>query len=621
MSFLAPLGLLLGLLSIPLVALYFLKIRRARVTVPSLLLWHELARHEKLASPFERFRRNLLLLLQLLLLLLLALALARPYLADDVAPTRAVVLVLDATASMGATDGHPTRFDDARAAAREAIDGMGTSDEAMLVVAGAKTDVRVPFTRDAARLRAALDAVAVTDAEGSLVEAVELALSLARSRPGVDVLVLSDGAGEDLSGVPVGDAIVRRVNVGRADRNVGIVALDLRRAPADDRSRQLFVTVQGFAAEPLPATVEVWLADRMVGLRTETVTAEAPVSMVFDLPPGASGVVRVALDAPGDVLDADDEAFAVVEPAAARKLLLVGVDRLTTRVLAADDRFELSVIAADAFTPAAMDGMDAAVFGRPPPVGADGGAGLDGRSYAMLGPFPGGPARFAEAIDGPRLLGWRRTHPTQRFVEWDGVIVARARRVVDGGGLQPIVDADTGPLVLAGERAGARVVTLAFDPLESDLPLRVAWPVFVLNTVGWLTEGAGEAEAARLIRAGAPFLRRLPPGTDPATVSARGPDGAAVEARVDGDVLRVTDTSRAGVYRVRAGGVEAAFAANLLSAKESRVAPSPMTFGAGSESRAVASVAGRRELWRPLLWVAVGVLCVEWVVWNRRRTA
>ena len=56
MHFLTPMGLLLGLLSVPLVALYFLRLRRRKVRVSSLLPWHAVKRSEHLASPFQRFR-------------------------------------------------------------------------------------------------------------------------------------------------------------------------------------------------------------------------------------------------------------------------------------------------------------------------------------------------------------------------------------------------------------------------------------------------------------------------------------------------------------------------------------------------------------------------------------
>ena len=39
MSFLSPLALLVGTLTVPLLLLYFLKVRRRQATVSSLLLW------------------------------------------------------------------------------------------------------------------------------------------------------------------------------------------------------------------------------------------------------------------------------------------------------------------------------------------------------------------------------------------------------------------------------------------------------------------------------------------------------------------------------------------------------------------------------------------------------
>ena len=91
MNFIAPLGLALGALAIPLVAMYFLKIRRRRVQVPSLLLWEQFAKNEQLASPFQKFRRHILLWLQLLILLLMILAFARPYISGHFQGGRAVV--------------------------------------------------------------------------------------------------------------------------------------------------------------------------------------------------------------------------------------------------------------------------------------------------------------------------------------------------------------------------------------------------------------------------------------------------------------------------------------------------------------------------------------------------
>jgi len=612
MSFLAPLGLLLGLLAVPLVALYFLRLRRRKVPVSSLMLWHAVRRSEQLASPFQRFRRNLLLWLQLLALLLLVAAFARPYLQTEVRQARSVVLVIDTSASMGATDGQPTRFDQAVSEARALLDELGPEDEAMVVSAGPVTEVVAPFTRDKGALGVALDSVRLTQAAASLEEGLRLALSLARTRPDVEVVVLSDGGPGDLSSLPAGDTEVRYLRVGTSTNNAGIVALDLRRSPVSEVDKQLFVTVRNLGEASGRGSVELFLEGELIGVRTERMDPDTPVAMVFELPAAAIGVVKVKLSWPGDQLPADDEAYAVVSRSAAHDVLLVGNDPLLAKILANDPRIDARQVSAGGATPELLAAADAVLFAAAVPDG------VEGLSYAVLGPQLGGPVRFGAAREAPRVVGWRRTHPLVRFTQWDRLVFGASHTVEDAAGLQPVVEGDWGPLVLAGERAGGRVVQLAFDPLRSDLPLRVAWPVFVLNTVGWLTEGRGAVSAASSLPTGHPYVRVLPEAEGTAEVEGPGP----AVARLDEGVLRVTGLDDVGVYEVQAGSYRTRFAANLLSDSESRIRPrGDLTLGSGASEVATVEAAGRRELWRPLLLLALGVLLLEWLAYHRRAVA
>ena len=78
MTFLSPFAFLLFAVSLPLVMLYFLKVRRRERRVPSLLLWEPARRDREASTFFQRLQRDPLLILQLLALLALTLALARP---------------------------------------------------------------------------------------------------------------------------------------------------------------------------------------------------------------------------------------------------------------------------------------------------------------------------------------------------------------------------------------------------------------------------------------------------------------------------------------------------------------------------------------------------------------
>lgn len=618
MSLLAPLGLLLGLLALPLLGLYFLKIRRKKVTVPSLLLWEELAKAERLARPFDRFRRNILLLLQLLLLLLVVLAFARPALFGAGGDQRSLVLVLDTSASMAATDVSPNRLARAAERASAELNSLGPSDEATLVVAGPSAQVAVPFTRDVAQLRSALSELQVSHARSHLREGVQLALSLARSREGAEVLVFSDGGHGSMADLPTGDTAVLYRKVGTDSGNAGILALDLRASPSSDLERQIFVTVQRFHRTPADATIEVFLNDKLVGLRNAEL-GEKPESMVFDLPAGASGELRVSLDASDDYLDLDDTAYALVEPVRKRRVSLVGADRLTAKVLGSDPRVQLQIRSPGNLSQADIDEADALFLAAP--VSLD----LTGVDVAYLRPDAGGPAIFSGTTGRPEVLGWRRTHPLMRFVTFEGLAIKQVASLTDNGGLTPIVDSTGGPLLLAGERGGARVLQLAFDPLQSDLPLRVAWPVLILNSVGWLTEQRAGIEHGHVVTAGDPWLRRVDEAATQDQVTVEGPDGFSPRFGLSDKLLRVQDTTRLGVYKVTVDGTVSRFAVNLQAPDESNLLPATnLDVGEAAQAGAVQQAAisgGPTELWRYLLIFGLVVLAVEWWVWNRRRYA
>ena len=100
MSFFTPSAAWLFLLTLPLIALYFLKLKRPHVTVPSLVLWTRVLDDQRVNSPFQRFKRNLLLLLQLLLLLLLVLAAMQPFFSGKEERGSRLPVLIDCSASM-----------------------------------------------------------------------------------------------------------------------------------------------------------------------------------------------------------------------------------------------------------------------------------------------------------------------------------------------------------------------------------------------------------------------------------------------------------------------------------------------------------------------------------------
>jgi Ca-activated chloride channel homolog len=79
MSFLAPLGLALGVMIPVLILFYLLKVRRQELEVGSTYLWQDLLRDLAAHEPWQRFHWSILLILQLLVVGALVFAVARPF--------------------------------------------------------------------------------------------------------------------------------------------------------------------------------------------------------------------------------------------------------------------------------------------------------------------------------------------------------------------------------------------------------------------------------------------------------------------------------------------------------------------------------------------------------------
>src|SRR5512133_704167 len=126
MEWMTPLtGLLAGGIAISgLVILYFLKLRRTEQMIACTLLWKRAVQDLQVNAPFQRLRRNLLLLLQLLALAAMAAALAGPVMSLTRGPGKRMVIVIDRSASMNATDVAPSRLEEAKRQARVFVESM-----------------------------------------------------------------------------------------------------------------------------------------------------------------------------------------------------------------------------------------------------------------------------------------------------------------------------------------------------------------------------------------------------------------------------------------------------------------------------------------------------------------
>ncbi len=611
MGFLTPLALTFAALSIPILVLYMLKLRRRDVLVSSTLLWQRLLRDREANRPWQRLRANLLLLLQLLALALLTLALARPFV-----PTRAivsgnVVILLDASASMQATDIAPNRFEAARRVVRQMLAGLGADDAATLITVGPQPQVLASATGDPAALRRALDGATPTNGRADWGAAFALAAGLAGTAGDVQVVIVSDGAlPETLPALP---GEVRFVGVGGAGANLAITALAVRAGPAGP---QAFLRVNNYGGADAEVLVEFSADGLLFDARRLAIPARGGANLTLTDLPYDLRVLQARLMA-ADALTPDNVAWAVYAPGGPRRVLLVSDGNLfLERALGALPDIELTRL----------------FPGQPLPTGPYDLYVFDG---VVSGTLPSGnlwliasPSGLAEAglavrdvFSDTRITRIASGDPLLRYVDWSGVHIRQARAVTPPPAARVLVEAAGGPLLLVAERAEGRLAVLTFDLHDSDLPLQVAFPILTANLVDWLTPRGG-ADLPEIIRPGDPVAIR--PDPEAMQVHVVAPDGARAVFPI-GEVPLVLATDQPGIYRVEQRGQSDAvlqsvvFAVNLFDEGESDIAPREVVRIGRSEVRAAAQEAqGRREFWP---WLAAAALCVlagEWWAYQRR---
>lgn len=666
MNFLAPWYVPLAAAAVavpPLVLLYFLKLRRREIPVPSTLLWRRAVEDLQVNSPFQRLRNNLLLILQLLILLAAIMAIAEPMLAGSAGEGQVYVLLMDQSASMGAMEGDgETRLDIAKDEARRFVDNLRADDRAMIIGFAERATVLCMLTGDKGALHRAIDNVVQTHGRTMLREAMRLAeapSSLAGEVSDAQnpirsarYVLFTDGRISDAEDVRVQRGTLEIIRVGTATENVGIVGLDVRRHYERPELLSVLARVRNFGARPvsrdlallvdgtLRATQTIELdplgaADELMNLeRSDLETrreAGNEATAAFDLVLESAAEIEVRMSGE-DALAVDDRVIAVATPPRPLSILLVtSGNRYLRMALAAMPAERFDVWSPREYEDAPEDALvkdgrciyDVVV--------------LDGHATDRLPPgsymfFAASPLTedvdLGAVTEQDVFLDWDDTHPILRHVP----VQEMARTVVGWHEMTlpqyatSLIEATNGPVLglLHGERHQYLLCAFGiFD--ESRTMLNAPWVImdsgfviFMYNAVRFLG-GSSTSGAHPSVRPGQSFTVAARPNVTSVTVTR--PDGGREDIPVRGiGLASYSRTDHVGIYRVATGiPGEDARAVNLLDDHESFIAPQRQFRIAAEDVTVTESVDPlNRPLWPYVLGALGLILLLEWIIYNKR---
>ena len=634
----AQLGALFAVAGAVVVGLYILKLRRRTVAVPFAPLWQKILKDKEATSLFSRLKRLLSLLLQLALLALLVLALGDPRAATAFVKGRNVVVLLDGSASMKATDVSPSRFAEAKNRIKALIRGLGGSDRMLLVQMDATVTPLGPMSGDTSELERELDQAAATDTRADFPRALRFATDALRDLVGDgEILVVSDGAlgpASDGNGdVKLGDGDVKLsfVPIGTRGENVGITQFAARRYPLDKSRYEVMLEVTNSGTQPQELELKL-LGDReVVDISRFRISPGERLPRIFENRSGASRTLEAIItrvDGSHDDLPADDHAYALLPERRRAKVLVVtaGNTYLEAALLLNEylDVTQVSPVdyATKGFAHAARGAWDAMIFDGATPEEIP-----PAHAFYLDPRGPGSPVKVDTPLDQPGFDKVDRKHPIVRFTALEDVNIARGHKLVPGPGDKVVGasgDGGQSPILVAGQRGGYKFAALGFDVRDSDLPLRVAWPVLLLNTLNWFTDE--DSDYLSSFRTGEVW--RIPlglaaSGTEVTQATLSLPDGSAELLPVHEGRAVVLGLA-AGFYELTVGADanKTAFAANLVSEEESAITPRPKLAVDGKDASEPSAfqVGVRREIWIYLLLIAALLTAIEWATYHRRVT-
>ena len=641
------------------VLLYFLKLRRQPLEVPSTYLWSRTIEDLHVNSLWQRLRNSLLLFLQLALLAMMILALLGPgYSGTKLQGDRFIVLI-DTSASMSATDVAPSRLAEARQRAYEIVEKMNPGDVAMVIACNDTATILQEFTDSRAALRRAIAAAEPTERPSDLTEAVAAAAGVANPiRSGqqgqgdilaaggekVTLYIISDGSVPPVSAVSVGENLtVRHLPIGSPEAvNTAITALAVGKNPERLTEYQVFASIDGFGGSERTVDATLYRGETILDAAAVAVAPGQSTGYAFALPTREDGTpiegaLRLELDVGTggtDHLAVDDTAYLPINAQRQARVLLVSAGdfaleaALSTSTLSRISELTIeppAFLETDAYRQrATTGGYDLVIYDRVVP------SAMPQASTIFIGtapPFPG----WSVGVDAgpPVILATDRAHPLTQYLEMSNVIIERGRSIDGPPGTQTLIEADIGPLLAISRRSGFEDVVLGIPlRIEADgeeranttWPTRASFPLFWQNAVVHLT-GTLSTVGTEVVRPGEPIRLRMAAPVSEITVT--DPAGRRQTLTRSGEAGFIhTGTEQRGTYTAAAGPADDTprrFAVNLFDARESALKVGTIEVG---DSGPVATesnwVRARRELWKFVALAALAILLIEWWLYHRR---
>lgn len=591
------------LLLIPIIIImYLLKQKAVDMPISSLFLWKEMYRNVEANTPWEKLKKNWLLILQIITVIALIIALASPYILSGSAGADHAVIVIDNSASMNTLyDEDQTRLERALEEAEDYVRSLKTGTGISIITSNSKATLVLSNSDDKTLAINELKAIEPAYVAGECSVGLEMVKAMQTQWDSVETVCFTDTnvSMEQVEGyivdlyTPVNNTSVDYVGHGMNNGKLVVLA-----------------KVSNHGAEPVTTDVNLYGDEDLLQIKTVTVNAASSEVVYFDdvVFDGVALCVEISSQ---DALKADNICYDVLEDEKVTKVLLMTEANLyLEKALMLVDGIEITKSNdISSFADFTSQDYDLYIFdGMAPEVLPEEGnmifmnVSCD-ELYETVSPMGGVMVSAAE-------------HTLTEYLNElsFGVSNVYALEKPDWG--EAFLRVGDSCVGFIGKKDNRTICVMGFDFHNSDLPLKMEFPILIYNIVNECTSSGllGETviSAGDTVSVNGKLNVNLPIVTKP--------DGS--EQELADYRMNYTDTQQLGVYLVEQnqGGetIETAFAVNF-PASESVVTEIPSAMVTeDNEDSVKTTVGGMLNLRNLVILIALGLLGVEWIAYIRR---
>ncbi len=474
---------LLFLAAVPIVMiLYLLKPKGEDYRISSNLLWQKLLKNQQSKTFFEKFIHNILMYVQILIVLLLIVALMSPFIQVNGQSGGRKVLLIDTSASMQhvGEDGK-TRLEEAIDAASDYIKTVDNTRFSLITVDASGAGLHAVDLEDESSLLQVLNSLTCTDGGGDLTTAQGLVDTLAGADAGdlADLMVYTDGNGagsfEYLRCSGEKELFVMGDPVSNVANEYTVYT------QREDGLYDVMVSLKNYSGQEVSLDVSLFDGKDMIALQSKQIGASESAFCLFEGVDWKGDTLSTEISAiffaeqGRDSLEADNTSHAVKTDVNVMKGLLVGdgntflekaymaitgegIAKAENDVLSDKNTYNLVIY--DKVQPTLSGTVNRMIFGD-----------VQGKSVETLTnvvldmtdcDLTAGLSDFHIGVN--KAYCFELPEGAKSFLEYEGKCVGYYR---DNNGIKEIV-------------AG-------FDVRESDFPLRAEFPIFLANSMIYLT--------------------------------------------------------------------------------------------------------------------------------------